>query len=154
MIYEMNWADNDSYSCFLLEHDINKTKEQFGEDCIKAIREIGKKYLEKECGWISAREWIKIAAEKMKDYGYRPVTPITWGHSGSDIIGDYDIDDNFNIELRPIQEDDKEWKKIVGDVLFEKSLERNLVKYVELYSNSIRKLRKKYILEDLERLRF
>jgi hypothetical protein len=136
MIYEMNWSDYDSYSCFLLEHYINKTKEQFEEDCIKAIREIGKKYLDEEDGWISAGEWLKIAAEKMKDYGYRPVDTITWGHSGSDIIGDYDIDDNFNIELRPITQDDREWKKIVGDVLFEKSLEKNLVKFVELNSQS------------------
>jgi len=150
----MNWSDYDSCVYFMLEHDINKTKEQFEEDCVKAIREIGKKYIDEERGWISAREWIKIAAEKMKDYGYKPVDTITWGHSGSDIIGDYDIDDSFNIELRPISEDDKEWKKIVGDVLFEKSLEKNLVKYIELYSNPIRKLKKEDISEDLERLRF
>lgn len=150
----MNWSDNDSYSCFLLEHDINKTKEQFEEDCINAIREIGKKYLDKEDGWISARKWIEMAVEKMDDYGYRSANTITWGHSGSDIIGDYDINDNFNIVLRPISEDDKEWEKIVGDVLFEKSLEKNFVKFAELNGDTIRKLKKDYILEDLERLRF
>lgn len=154
MIYEMNWSDCDSYLFFLLENDINKTEEQFKEDCIRAIRDVGKKYLDEECGWISAMGWINTAAEKMKDYGYRPVDTITWGHSGSDGIGDYDIDDNFNIELRHISEDDKEWKKIVGDVLFEKSLEKNLVKFAELNGDTIQQLKNDYILEDLKRLGF
>ena len=152
MIYKMYWVDYDSVEDHLFEHS-DKTKKEFEDDCIKAIRDVGEKYLNEEDGWISAQGWIKMASEKLIDYGYKKVDPIKWGFFGNDIIGDQYIDNDFNI-VQSTGEGDDEWKKIVGDNIFEKALDKNLAGYKELYGANIKKMKKKKILEDLEMLRF
>jgi hypothetical protein len=152
MIYKLYWIDYDNVIDHLLEHS-DKTKEQFEEDCIKAIRDVGEKYLGEELGWISAEKWISMAAEKLIDFGYKKVDTINWGHFGSDIIGNQTIDDDFNI-VQFTDSDDEEWRKIVGDSFFEKALKTNLDKYKGMLDINIKKMKKEKILEDLETMRF
>lgn len=153
MIYKMEWNDYDSAIDYLFEHD-DKTEEQFKADCIKAIRAVGEKYLSDENGWISAPDWIEIAAKKMIDYGYRPVNPITWSHFGSDIIGDFEYDEDYRLRITPISKGDEKWKEIVGGDLFKKSLEKNFVVEKNLHGYYIREEKRRHIVEDLQRMRF
>lgn len=142
MIYRVEWIDYDTRADYLFEHD-SKTEEQFKADCIKAIREVGEKYLNEEKGWVSAPNWIEAAAKKMADYGYKPIDPITWYHFGSDIIGNCMYDDNA-----PISDEDEEWKEIVGDILFKRALEKNLVVKISLDKDTMEYMIKRDLIKD------
>lgn len=94
----------------------------------------------------------KQGAKKMIEYGYKKVDPIRWSYFGSNIIGDQNIDNDLSI-VQYI-DDDEEWRKIVGEDLFDKALEKNFSKYKELYGDNIKKMKKEKISKDLAKMRF
>ena len=108
VIFELSWSWYEDYSHWLFEHP-TKTQRDFEKDCQKALREFGDEYLQSEKSWASAMNWIEFITSKLPVYGYKAIKTKEWGFWGGYILED----------------DDKDWAKLVGKELFEKALKHN-----------------------------
>lgn len=106
-IFEVVCADYLIEETHILEHN-NKSEKEFNEDFRKSLVEVGNDYINStdENEWVTTCGWIKNAVYFMVSvYGYRIISPITFLYTGSIII----------------QSENKKWKKLVGDILFNKA---------------------------------
>ena len=77
-------SDYEEKDSFLFESK-EKTEEDWAIDCKKAIKEVGESYLQKQKAdemWVCSSDWIEMASEKLKEYGYQSVKPASWGYWG------------------------------------------------------------------------
>ena len=110
MIFELTYSWYEEHHYHLFEAP-DKTQEEWEDDCKKAIQEVGEAYIEQgKNGWVSADQWIVLAAQKLSEYGYTPVRSLTWGYWGPSIIE---------------RDDDAKWEGIVGKNLHSKALAKN-----------------------------
>lgn len=108
-IFELAWTWYEDY-CFYLFFHKDKTEEDFKKDVETIIVKYGKEYIESETSWVGANNWISFIKDKMPEFGYEEVRQVQWEH-----FGDYIIKD----------EPDNQWKKIVGEELFNMALAKN-----------------------------
>ena len=134
-IYEFYWSWYEDYQPTLFSSLEEKSIEQWQEDCKKALREVGEKYLKEEDGWASAPHWIKKAGEVLVKYGYKEVSPISFGHFGSYIIN-HEEDDNYH------DEEGGRWKELVGEDLYNKAVEHNRKLDSTLWSDKVKDIKK------------
>lgn len=113
-IFKLSWYDYDEGVSYLFSHD-NKNQEEFNNDVNHLLIKYGNEYIEQEIGWIGANSWIQFIVPKLIEIGYKQINPIEWSFFGSSIIG---LDNE-------ISDDDIKWGKIVGDELFNKSIQYN-----------------------------
>jgi hypothetical protein len=114
MLFNFTWTWYEDYWSTLFEHP-TKTRREFRKDCIRALREVGNKYIDEEQGWISANGWMESTVSKLLEYGY--VIP---QQAGFMFFGGYILDDKeiHNRETR-------KWGHIVGKKLLDKAMQKN-----------------------------
>ena len=140
MTYRLAWSWHEESVEWLLEHP-DKTENEFKEDCIRALREVGKDYINKTECWIGAPDWIEEAFKKLIEYGYKDAEPEvvgTFSHFGSYILEGLMNDDNTE------PEDDKKWKEIVGNELYDKAVKKNRELYKILKMSTIKRMNNRW----------
>ena len=82
MIFEFYWSWYEDYTPYILEGP-EKTKEEFETDCKKAMKESFEEYISSvDDRWAGLPDWMEKAVEKMTDYGYKKVKPLSFGYFG------------------------------------------------------------------------
>ena len=117
MIFRLVWSWYEDYQYYLMQHP-NKTNAQFKADAVKAIKEVGKSYIEQEDSWVGVPRWIELASKKLvKDYGYTEPEVGSFGFFGGYIL-----------ENTPHKDEEvAKWGKIVGKKLLNMALNKNKV---------------------------
>ena len=84
-IYNFIWTWYESYQPHIFIHKNDKSEEEFKADCIKALKETGNDYIDKEESWVSLDDWINFSCSYMiNTLGYElpiEVAFSTWGNS-------------------------------------------------------------------------
>jgi hypothetical protein len=101
MIFEFNWTWYEDYTPYLFEHS-NKTKDEFADDCRKAMKECFDNYMEEmqkqSFRWAQVPYWMEMACKKLEEYGYKPIRPVVFGYFGGYLIkDDYDTKEDENL---------------------------------------------------------
>lgn len=109
-VFQLTWSWYEECSFWLFFHKEDKTKEDWESDCKKAIKNIGKEYLDQETSWPGASRWIEMSTIELEKLGYKKIKPIEFGCFGS-----YIIDERKN-------EDKDEFEKIVGKELIDRAV--------------------------------
>ena len=80
--------------------------------CEKLLRKYGNEFIDSEDFWIGADRWICHLATKLLELGYVEAKPFRANFDGSEIL---DEDD-----------DNSDFRKVVGEELFKKACAKNL----------------------------
>lgn len=115
-LFKLTWTDWEMENSYLFTHD-NKTGEAFNNDVKWMLVRYGEEYLalaEKEKVWACADAWIHFIAGKLPELGYVEVEPLRAIFTG-----------NYIIEEGNSKSEQHEWKKIVGEKLFNRAIELN-----------------------------
>lgn len=120
-VFELSWTDYEDYRPHLFIGPVTKTEKDWEEDCKRALRECGEEYIDQENGWIGANLWIEFALKKLGEYGYKHIHTTRWDFCGGAILGDGYVDG----ERADEGDDEKDWRKVVGDDLLDKAVEHN-----------------------------
>lgn len=115
-VFELAWTWWEQESSYLFIH-LDKTEKQFKEDVEMLLVKYGDEYINSEESWVGANNWIAYVAKKMEELGYELFQPVRVSYFGAYII----------------KEEDKDWKKVIGKKLFDKSVARNIETEKELH---------------------
>lgn len=127
MIFDLYWADVDSQESFLFEKD--SSLEEFILDCNLALKRAGDKIIKQAVwggnqkkAWITAADWVRLAAKELEEMGYFPIRPKRYGLSG------YIIDDPLEVSVNYINDSSVEtptFSNIVGEELLKRVIAHN-----------------------------
>ena len=116
-LFNLQWFWYEEEMNFLFVHE-NKTEEEFKKDIESKIVEIGQQYLdENKDMFVGANGWIEYTSKHLQPLGYIPIHPSTWNFFGAYIINNEETESS----------DMKKWKSIVGESLFNKAVEHNII---------------------------
>lgn len=109
-IFSLEYYYDDERGKFLLYHE-NKTKKDFIKDVSHEMKEYAEQceYNKDESLFVGTSSFFHNAYEKLLEKGYEEFKPVSFGVFGSNIIS----------------EEDKEWKGVLGEQLFNKVVDFN-----------------------------
>ena len=110
MLFELSWSWYEDYCPYIFEGE-EKTKEEFSQDCDKAMIESFESYMEDEPCVASLGEWVEEALAQLEKYGYKRIKQVKYGYFGLFLPREGDKDSDEEKDLPQFSKQIKKMKQ-------------------------------------------